>query len=345
MRAFSGANGACLLTIEGVREDAPFYRFVISAQDVDGDGRGDLLHANTETTCTLSGQNGAILHCVQDDWAYSMAPAGDIDRDGGTDWLRGAPLDGKRAPNYDNHYGDTAGFVQLISGRTGKPIWEVHGRPGDVLGWDVCGVGDTSGDGVDDFLVTKNGDQFERHSAVVFSGASREPLWELPFPSGQYREHAASAGDVDADHYQDILLGSHAVHSGGSVRVYSGKDGSILLDVQRDTYRFATLLDGVGDVDADGHADIFVGSWDEAVVISGRTGEVVRELHEACMGYGRADLDGDGHADLLITRNVRMSKDDPIDAAWNNGSLEVISGRDGSVLRAITGQDIAALQK
>lgn len=345
VRAFSGANGACLLTIEGVSERAPFYRFVIRANDMDGDGRGDLLHADGEMTRALSGLTGAVLHRVQDDWAYSLGSTGDVDRDGCADWLLGSPLEGERAPGYDGHYGDTAGLVHLISGRTGAVIWEMRGRPGDVLGWDVCGVGDTSGDGRDDFVVTTNGDQFDRHSALVFSGADQKQLQELPFPTGQYREHAAAAGDVDADGCQDILLGSHAVSSGGAIRVYSGRDGSVLLDFRRYTYRFATLLDGAGDVDADGHADIFAGSWDEAVVISGRTGEVVRELRGACLGYGHADLDGDGHADLLITRNVLMTKSDPVDAAWNEGSLEVISGRDGSVLRTITGGDLAALRE
>jgi hypothetical protein len=343
-RVFSGANGDCLQSIDGISERAPHYRLAMGGGDLDGDGRGDLLISKDGLTIALSGRSGKRLHSVADDWGYDFAPAGDIDHDGCVDWLCGTPLDGDRSPGRDGHKGDAAGLVRLISGRTGSTIHEFRGKPGDVLGWSVCGLGDTNGDGRDDFAVSTNGDDFDRHVAIVYSGADLKPLRELVFPPGQYRDRVAAAGDVDADGFQDILVGSHGLDSDGIVLVYSGRDGKILREIRHPVPRFGDLFDGAGDVDADGHADIIAGSWDETIVVSGRTGELLFDLHDACMGFGRGDLDGDGHADILITRNIVLTKGDPIDAAWDRGRLEVISGRDGSVLRTITGSDVRGLQ-
>jgi hypothetical protein len=103
-----------------------------------------------------------------------------------------------------------------------------------------------------------------------------------------------------------------------------------------------------GDVDGDGVPDIYASDWSNGAkgpstgriyVHSGNTGQRLRTLTGATAGEGfgigaatAGDVDGDGRADLVIGAWQFAG------AAASGGRVTVFSGRDGSILREITGR-------
>jgi len=169
---------------------------------------------------------------------------------------------------------------------------------------------------------------------------------------------AARAGDVDGDGVTDIVVGAslddQVASAGGSVTVLSGADGSqvfrLLLGTPGD--RFGFSVDGVGDVDQDGYADIVVGAPEAdprgfqsgiVYVISGRDAsirfryegdEAEQELGFAVAGIG--DADGDGIGDFAIAGDESDSF--PSDA--HEGFARLYSGATGLLLREFLGHNV-----
>jgi hypothetical protein len=226
---------------------------------------------------------------------------------------------------------------------------------GDYFGLAVAVAGDVNLDGIPDVLVGAP----QVHPgfpgagyARVLSGADGTTLLTVTGDSTQdlFARAVAAAGDVDLDGWPDLLIGAPGDDDNGpqcgSVRVVSGRDGSVLLDVDGAAAGdvLGVSVAGLGDVDGDGVSDFAAGASQLPTaggyvrVVSGAGGATIA-LH-ALGGPGdrfgsaiaaAGDVDLDGKLDLIAGA--------PLDDAGgtNAGSARVISSASGAVLYTFLG--------
>lgn len=358
---------AAQTTLYSFRGNAAFDRFghdVSGAGDVNADGYDDIIvgavfghlgAAARGSASVLSGSNGAELYRFygnsgQDYFGWSVSGAGDVDADGHDDVIVGAPGD---APN-----GAQSGSARVFSGYDGSVLYTfLGGHVGDFLGGAVAGAGDVNRDGHDDFLVGAQHDASNGSSAGtawLYSGRDGSIIHRFVGEAAfEYLgSSVASAGDVDADGTLDIIVGAYAADFGGievgAAKVYSGRTGGILYRFFGTTEwgRYGKSVDGAGDVNADGFADLIVGHPDRGPgdvggvdVFSGKEGELLYtytgESPFDSMGWavsGAGDVDQDGFDDFMFGVH-----DDEVDGLVDAGTARLHSGRNGARLYLFEG--------
>ncbi len=158
----------------------------------------------------------------------------------------------------------------------------------------------------------------------------------------------SNAGDVNADGYEDVVVGAFRDDNNGSdsgsARVFSGVDGSLLYEFNGDaaSHRLGISVSGAGDVNGDGYADVIAGAYQDSTaganagsarVFSGVDGSTLYTFYgdnpndrfgEAVSEAG--DINQDGYADIIV--GSRPS---------SIGYVRVFSGFDGSVLDTFYG--------
>jgi len=147
---------------------------------------------------------------------------GDVDGDKVEDWTTSAPTFAVE--------NQPAGRVYAYSGKRGALLWKQTGAPGEQLGMGIEGAGDTNADGIPDVIAGAPGSGF----VYVYSGRDGKLLRKVGsgVPADAFGQHTATAGDLDGDEHDELLIGAPGVKNGaGAAYVYSGKDGSLLLTI------------------------------------------------------------------------------------------------------------------
>src|SRR5688572_2256804 len=145
--------------------------------------------------------------------------------------------------------------------------------------------------------------------------------WNGDEPGERFGVSVAGAGDVNADGRPDLIVGATDGNGAGSqigeAHVFSGLNGALLYSfaAQEGGTAFGETVDGAGDVNRDGFADLVIGSkYDDSAAIfagavriySGKTGALLRthlgdgegdRLGNSVSGAG--DVDGDGFDDVI----------------------------------------------
>jgi hypothetical protein len=345
VRVLSGVDGSTLRTIHAFHTETRWG--VVPVGDLDLDGCTDFVVdlASEHCVSVMSGRDGTtLLRLREEGWALSSVSAiGDVDGDGYPDLLLGC--ESAEAGGKDR------GVAWAVSVETGTELLAVRGEyDNEGFGWKARDVGDVDGDGTNDFAV-----------------ASQPPLWsERPYPEGVVRIYSGrsgsliraihdpsftqkskfwpavdfvSVGDIDRDGVPDLAAWSRG---DTTVLFVSGKDGSILR--RRDDLGCVSHVTSVGDVDGDGAPDLGLNDCSGWIIESGVGSRLLNAFHGKELGAGIGDLDHDGHADLLVLSNVIIGNDPSRSGEWENawgkGSLDVVSGRDGSVLLHIDGSNL-----
>jgi hypothetical protein len=265
---------------------------VASAGDVNGDGYSDVIvgapfhdadtvggrafvyHGSSSglaTTYAWAGQ-ADLPDCV---YGSKVACAGDVNGDGYSDVIVGAY--GYGTPSYGR------AFVYLGSstGLATTPSWTADsGQQGAGFGVAVSTAGDVNGDGFSDVIVGAwahdNGETSEGRAFVYLgshSGLSTTPAWtaESNEVGGTLGRDATTAGDVNGDHYSDVIVScrgcSNGEHAEGVAFVYLGSSAGLSTtpDWTGETNQINAGFSGIavasaGDVNGDGFSDVVFGA-------------------------------------------------------------------------------------
>jgi len=308
-----------------------FGMAVAGLGDVDGDGADDVAISDSRDVQVLPGSVGgldasaatALTGSTAGQVGASVAGVGDVNGDGYADFVVGGPGTNRSAGEAQFYLGAPGGLSStadlLLAGDADLRL----------VGDRVSEAGDVDGDGYDDVLVRTydlagGGYRVDVHAGSA-GGLAESPGTSLRSPGDPtFGKAIASAGDLDGDGYDDVVVGSYEVDGGtGQVMVYRGSaaglmdTASLSLTGEGSTSWFGYAVDGAGDVDGDGYDDLVVGAWEYG---SGRgrvylyrgsatglstTADTVLDGAAAGDNFGEAvaglgDVNGDGYDDVVV---------------------------------------------
>lgn len=327
---YSGIGGELLYRIDG---QGPFNndRFgtsVAAVGDVDGDGTTDFMvgapgrdFSGDGFAFVYSGATGAELYnfalFLPSRFAWSVAHAGDVNRDGSRDFVVGIPW-------ADTINGNDSGEVRVYSGADGSVIWVFQGfAAGDQFGASVGGNGRIDPDGHEDIIVGapfNDAGGVDAGAVYCFSGFDRSLIHEWRGNAGdELGSSVSNATDVDGDWAAEVVIGARNAGPEGSAYLYNGANGLL-----RFTFTGWQVTE-LGDYDGDTVSDLLVGSdagSGEARVYSGASGLLLDQISGQGNEIGAAgDLNGDGFADVL-TADTTDNESRGIVRAWLGGPGE-----------------------
>jgi len=282
---------------------------------------------------TTGNTQGLVIYGVNnnDYSGFSVSSVGDVNGDGFDDLLIGA-FQGDGPNNTRNFAGDS----YLVFGGASLPttidLAQLYGaEAGDRSGRSVSSAGDVNGDGFDDLLIgayladgpTANPRDGAGDSYVVFGGSSLPTNIDLAnlgstqglviygVEANDYSGRSvSSAGDVNGDGFDDLLIGAHRADgpddarsdAGDSYVVFGGSNlptsidlttlgmpgntqGLVLYGVDGSD-RSGRSVSSAGDVNGDGFDDLLIGAYQA----DGPDNNTRGGAGESYVVFGRASL-------------------------------------------------------
>lgn len=330
-------------TLEVNVAGAQFGASVATAGDVNGDGYSDVIVGAPNSGASgrayvFMGSPGGLAAVpiltligpvAASRFGASVSSAGDINSDGYSDVVIGAP----DAASAYIHMGAVAGLMAA-------PMATVNEPPvGDLFGASVGTAGDVNGDGFSDVIIgapmytngqTNEGVAFVYHGSLLGLVTPWATRLEVNQANANFGVSVAGAGDVNGNGFFDVVVGADLWESGqtdeGAAFVFYGSGGGVLTagytTAQRNLAngRMGRSVAEAGDINGDGYADIAAGAplydlggqTDEGFVFVFRgsaAGLVVAtwdqiqlDLANYQLGSsvsGGGDVDGDGYSDVL----------------------------------------------
>jgi FG-GAP repeat protein len=271
-------------------------------------------------------------------FGFSVAAAGDVNGDGYGDVLVGAML----LDNDHTEQGEGAAYVYLGSaaGLSASPAWSAEGNQPSCMFGDGRSAGDLNGDGYGDVVVAaasfRNGSRLFGRVFVYLgspAGLSTSPDWTAHGDQEEstFGTSVGSAGDVDGDGYDDLIVGEAGYRSFpwlppvGRVHVYLGSAAGLAASPAWSVTGNQVATDfgvvaGAGDLDGDGYGDVLIGAglydhdqhnegrvvafFGSPLGLATRTAWIAEsDQRESLFGSalaGAGDVNGDGFGDAIV---------------------------------------------
>jgi hypothetical protein len=278
-------------------------------------------------------------------FGISVATAGDVNGDGYADVIVGASA----YTNGQTSEGRAFVYHGSAAGLAAAPDWTAEGdQQGASFGVSVGTAGDVNGDGYDDVIVGANfydNGQVDEGRAYVYlgsaSGLAATPSWiaESDQADASFGYSAHTAGDVNGDGYDDVIVGAAAYDNGqldeGRAYLYLGSPHGLGRQpawtaegnqpgAQGGCACFGYSVGTAGDVNRDGFDDVIVGApfqdrgennEGRAFVFLGsargpkRRAAWTAEGNQMDAYFGRSvatagDVNGDGFSDVIVGANL-----------------------------------------
>lgn len=298
---FSGKDATLLHTLHAPQRQtgAGFGWAVSSLGDLNGDDAPELIvgafgQDGEGKAFVLDGRTGKLLRTLEPPqppsgsaFGWSVADAGDLNKDGVADILVGAPYSTVGATTVQ-------GRVYAFSGKDGNLLLTLDDpQPvaGEVFGWRITSAGDLNKDGAPDIVVGAPykdvGANPSQGQAFVFNGADGKVLYILnnpaPKPYSGFGYVLVKGPDVDEDSAAEILVGApfqtvDQFHVQGEVFVFNGWDGRHLITFD-DPYphqgaSFGYSIASPGDVNGDKFPDFAIGASGQGIMDKVAVGRV-----------------------------------------------------------------------
>jgi hypothetical protein len=298
---------------------------------------GGIVGSDPDTAAAIiaAGQPNAQL-------GYSVASVGDVNGDGYADVAVGAPY-------YDSPESSEGAFFIFHGGPLGigdrdPSSADTHiesNQTSGLMGHTPAAAADVNGDGFPDLIIGSeyyDAGQNNEGAVFVFHGtaagildgnpATADALIQSNQESARLGNAVGTAGDVNGDGYADIVVGARLYNLGpyntddGRAGVYLGSPSGITGTITADAdaiydgepgNRLGQSVASLGDVNADGFADVVIGSGSDV------------------NGYAGAALIFHGHDNIggpeLLLRQLRADGSDlpiqPWGSSWSDDSFRV----------------------
>ena len=318
-----------------------FGKSVSGAGDVNGDGFDDVIigaenfSSGTGKAYVFNGGNSLDNNADKilpaeyagDKFGLSVSGCGDLNGDGNSDFIVGAPNNDQNGTSSGRAYV----YFNSMSGTDIEDLTIIGEAAANYFGHSISKAGDVNGDGYGDIIIGAFGHNTNQGRAYIFFGGSpmnnTADLTITGISIGDAFGHSvSSAGDVNGDGFSDVIVSAYGYNSysyQGRAYIYYGgssmnSTADVILTGAAAGDNFGYGISSAGDLNGDGYSDVIVGAYGynagsdlgRAYIFFGgspmnNTADVTLNGFTAGDQFGFSvssadDVNGDGYSDVIV---------------------------------------------